>query len=82
MRKRTLATTRRLAGRASTTFHMSPPADVSHRHWILAALWPMVAVSGLFVGFKILARARRRMRWWWDDYLMLMSWVGYSRRSR
>ncbi|KAK4150610.1 hypothetical protein C8A00DRAFT_17890 [Chaetomidium leptoderma] len=41
----------------------------------LATLWSMVAVSGVFIALKLLARARKRMRWWWDDYLMLMSWL-------
>ncbi len=50
-------------------------ADVSHGHRIVAAVWSLVSLSGLFVTLKILARARRRMRWWWDDYLMFISWV-------
>ncbi|KAK3899960.1 hypothetical protein C8A05DRAFT_17683 [Staphylotrichum tortipilum] len=54
---------------------MPTTADVSHGRRIVATLWPMVAVSGLVVALKILARGWRRMRWWWDDYLMLMSWL-------
>jgi hypothetical protein len=49
--------------------------DVSlGRTWIVT-LWIMVTGSGVFISFRILARARRRMRLWWDDYLMVMSWV-------
>lgn len=49
--------------------------DVSVERPIVASLWSMVGVSGVFVALKILARTRRRMRCWWDDYLMLMAWV-------
>jgi len=49
--------------------------DVSVGRRYIVAVWTMVAVSGVFISLKILARARRRMRLWWDDYLMVMSWV-------
>ncbi|KAK4095818.1 hypothetical protein N658DRAFT_459748, partial [Parathielavia hyrcaniae] len=49
--------------------------DVSLRRQILAALWSMVAVSGAFISLKTVAKRRRRMRLWWDDYLMLISWL-------
>jgi hypothetical protein len=38
----------------------------------------MVALSGAFISLRIVATTRRRMRLWWDDYLMLMSWVSIS----
>lgn len=49
--------------------------DVSLGQTWIVTLWIMVAGSGAFISFRILARAKRRMRLWWDDYLIVMAWV-------
>lgn len=54
------------------------PADVTTAPQILLALWSTLAVAGVFIALKLLARSRKRLRWWWDDYILLLSWVRCS----
>lgn len=53
-------------------------ADVTAAPQILLALWSPLAVAGVLIALKLLARSRKRLRWWWDDYIMLLSWVRSS----
>ena len=54
---------------------MSAADEESLAPKILATLWSLVAVSAVFISLKIFARVRRRVQLWWDDYVMLLSWV-------
>lgn len=38
--------------------------------------WTLDAVSGLFLGLRIYCKLSRKRRLWWDDYLLIASWVG------
>jgi hypothetical protein len=43
---------------------------------ILASIWAFFGVSGIFISLRIVARTRRGTPLWWDDFLILLSWVG------
>ncbi|KAH8903777.1 hypothetical protein BR93DRAFT_985740 [Coniochaeta sp. PMI_546] len=43
--------------------------------------WPLVAVSALFLSLRIFLKLRQRRSLWWDDYVLIISWlslVAYS----
>lgn len=37
--------------------------------------WVMTVLSGTVVGLRIYNKFRRRMRLWWDDYIVIVAWV-------
>lgn len=42
---------------------------------IIAALWTMIAVSAIFLGFRLYTKIHRGRRLWWDDYFLVIAWV-------
>lgn len=42
--------------------------------------WVMTILSGTVVGLRIYNKFRRRMRLWWDDYIVIVAWVRELRR--
>ncbi|KAI0132847.1 hypothetical protein BJ170DRAFT_263628 [Xylariales sp. AK1849] len=42
---------------------------------IIAVFWSFVAVSLVFVGLRIYCKFLRRRGLWWDDYILILSWV-------
>lgn len=47
-----------------------------------AVNWPLVAVSALFLSLRIFLKLRQRRSLWWDDYVLIISWVGPAGRGR
>jgi len=45
---------------------------------LVAAMWPLLALAGLFLGLRLYCKISRHNRLWWDDYLLIASWVGGS----
>lgn len=45
----------------------------------LSVIWVMTALSGLFLSLRLYSKVSRRRRMWWDDYLIVVSWVWSSR---
>lgn len=44
--------------------------------WQLNAVnWPLVFLSGLFLGARIFLKTSQRRGLWWDDYILVLSWV-------
>lgn len=43
--------------------------------------WSLTAVSGLILGIRLYVKLARRRGLWWDDYLLLASWVSVCGRS-
>lgn len=37
--------------------------------------WVMTILSGVVVGLRVYNKVRRRMRLWWDDYIVIVAWV-------
>ena len=40
-----------------------------------AIIWSLIAISGAFLGLRIYCKFLRRGRLWWDDYMLIASWV-------
>jgi hypothetical protein len=73
----TISTLRPLLGRSATaddggdaqTHHNQAPA-------MLGAIWPLVLLAALFIWLRIYCKHRRHRGLWWDDYVLVASWVG------
>lgn len=37
--------------------------------------WVLTVLAGTVVGLRIYKKFSRRLRLWWDDYIMIVSWV-------
>jgi hypothetical protein len=37
--------------------------------------WFLVVLSGLFLTLRLYAKLSRQQRLWWDDYILITSWV-------
>ncbi|KAK4119348.1 hypothetical protein N657DRAFT_659100 [Parathielavia appendiculata] len=42
---------------------------------ILAVLWPMITLSGVFLGLRLYSKLTRSRRLWWDDYCIIAAWI-------
>jgi hypothetical protein len=40
-----------------------------------AAIWALTAVPAFFLGLRIYCKIWRRKPMWWDDYILIVSWV-------
>ena len=41
-------------------------------------IWTLAALSGLFIGLRLYSKLLRRRHLWWDDYVLIASWVRFS----
>lgn len=42
----------------------------------------MTILAGTVVGLRIYNKLRRRLRLWWDDYIVIVAWVWTPHRCR
>jgi len=42
---------------------------------LLSSIWPLIALAAVFLGLRIYCKVSRHNRLWWDDYLLIASWV-------
>ncbi|KAK4236865.1 hypothetical protein C8A03DRAFT_45195 [Achaetomium macrosporum] len=42
---------------------------------ILAALWPMTTLAGVFLGLRLYSKLTRSRGLWWDDYFIIAAWI-------
>ncbi|KAH8728456.1 hypothetical protein GQ44DRAFT_675821 [Phaeosphaeriaceae sp. PMI808] len=42
---------------------------------VLAVCWIVTSLSAIFLGLRIYAKLSRRRGLWWDDYILIISWV-------
>ncbi|KAK3298691.1 putative integral membrane protein [Chaetomium fimeti] len=42
---------------------------------IVAVLWVMTTLAGVFLSLRLYSKISRRRRLWWDDYLIIVAWV-------
>ncbi|CAJ2508252.1 Uu.00g094380.m01.CDS01 [Anthostomella pinea] len=40
-----------------------------------ASLWPITFICAVFLGLRLYTKLRFRGRLWWDDYILLFSWI-------
>ncbi len=38
-------------------------------------IWSLAALSTLFVGLRVYCKLLRRKQLWWDDHVLIASWV-------
>lgn len=43
---------------------------------MLGSIWFMTGLSLIFVGFRVLAKVKTSRSLWWDDFFLIISWVG------
>jgi len=43
------------------------------------AIWILNAASLVFVGLRVYCKSFRSRKLWWDDWILVLSWVGRSR---
>jgi hypothetical protein len=44
-------------------------------HQLNAINWPLVTLSALFLSLRIFLKLRQQRPLWWDDYVLIISWV-------
>jgi hypothetical protein len=42
---------------------------------MVGVAWTLTLLAGAFLGVRIYAKLSRKQRLWWDDYVLLISWV-------
>ena len=42
---------------------------------LLATTWTLTAFAAIFLGLRIASKLWRRNALWWDDYVLVVSWV-------
>ncbi|KAK4099175.1 hypothetical protein N658DRAFT_475911 [Parathielavia hyrcaniae] len=47
----------------------------NHGPYLLRVIWPLAALSTLFLALRLYCKLSRRHRLFWDDYFLLASWV-------
>ena len=43
---------------------------------LVASIWALQAAAAAFLGLRLYCKLSRHNRLWWDDYLLIGSWVG------
>ena len=65
----------------SLTQHTGRATEAGHENlgpYLLRVVWPLAALSTLFLGLRAYCKLSRRHRLWWDDYILIASWVRTS----
>lgn len=47
---------------------------------VLVVCWIVTSLSTIFLGLRVYAKLSRRCGLWWDDYILIVSWVRPPRR--
>ena len=42
---------------------------------LVASIWTLIAVSAIFLGLRVYCRLSRARSLWWDDHLLIASWL-------
>lgn len=42
---------------------------------VTATIWPVMFIAGVFLGLRLFVKFHGGSRLWWDDYLLVFSWV-------
>jgi hypothetical protein len=57
------------------------PHDDKGPH-LIATTWVLVGLATLFLALRVYCKAFRGSRLWWDDYVLIASWVCVSTTSQ
>ncbi|KAK1770050.1 hypothetical protein QBC33DRAFT_529996 [Phialemonium atrogriseum] len=50
-------------------------ADENRAPHLLASVWTLTALSLVFLALRYFCKFRRHNGFWWDDYILLVSWI-------
>ena len=53
-----------------------------HGPLIVGVTWGLTALSGAFLGLRLYAKLSRKQGLWWDDHILIFSWVSIHGRYR
>jgi hypothetical protein len=48
---------------------------------ILVTTWTLTGLSGFFLAVRLACKLRTKRRFWWDDHVLVLSWVSRRRDS-
>ena len=51
------------------------PGDNNLGPYLNRVIWSLAALSTLFLGLRVYCKFLRRRQLWWDDYVLIASWV-------
>ncbi len=49
---------------------------------LLASIWTLGFIATVFLGLRVYCRLLRRQHLWWDDGILIGSWVRYTLDTR
>ncbi|KAJ4291288.1 hypothetical protein N0V88_006291 [Collariella sp. IMI 366227] len=52
--------------------------DTNLGPYLNRVIWTLAALSGLFLGLRLYYKIFRRRQLWWDDYVLVASWVSLT----
>jgi hypothetical protein len=64
-----------MADQAGAAAEAIPGANDDLSQNINASIWSLTAVSGVILGLRLWAKWLKRRGLWWDDHLLIVSWV-------
>jgi hypothetical protein len=53
-------------------------AAEDHGPEIVGVTWLLCILSGIFLGLRLYAKLSRHKGLWWDDHILIVSWVSRS----
>ncbi|KAL2197354.1 hypothetical protein P885DRAFT_35112 [Corynascus similis CBS 632.67] len=62
-------------GRATETTTETASAHDNLGPYLLRVIWPLAALSTLFLGLRVYCKLSRRRRLWWDDNFLIAGWI-------
>lgn len=51
------------------------PKDDDLGPYLNRVIWPLASLSGIFLALRVYCKLWRRRLLWWDDYVLIASWV-------
>jgi hypothetical protein len=53
------------------------PGDNNLGPYLNRVIWSLAALSSLFLGLRVYCKFLRRRQLWWDDHVLIASWVRF-----
>ncbi|KAK8055205.1 hypothetical protein PG993_000432 [Apiospora rasikravindrae] len=54
---------------------LPPLSQDSHGPWMIWSSWALTGLASVFLGLRCYCRASRNKSLWWDDYVLILSWL-------
>ena len=63
--------------RRDTADAAAPKEVANYAPLLLWSIWVVTVVSGLFLGLRVYCKLTRHRAMWWDDWILVLSWVSH-----